>query len=163
MRQVIRDAAPDELPDVRELFLEYASMLGVDLSFQGFDTEVASLPGEYTTERRGALLLAWVGAACRGCVALRELDEERCEMKRLYVRPAARGLGLGRRLAEEAIARARRLGYASMLLDTLPAMSEARALYRSLGFVETAPYRFNPVPGTDFLELRLGSARDERP
>ena len=157
MRQVIRDAAPDELPEVRELFLEYASMLGVDLSFQGFDAEVASLPGEYRTERRGALLLAWVDAACRGCVALRELDDERCEMKRLYVRPEGRGLGLGRRLAEEAIDRARRLGYARMLLDTLPAMTEARALYRSLGFVETAPYRLNPVPGTTFLELELGS------
>jgi GNAT superfamily N-acetyltransferase len=155
MRPVIRDACARELELVRELFLEYASSLGVDLAFQGFDDELMTLPGDYVPERRGALLLAWGDATCLGCVAVRALDAQRCEMKRLFVRPAGRGLGVGRRLAEEAIGRARDLGYVRMLLDTLPAMSEARELYRSLGFVETTPYRFNPVRGTSFLELDL--------
>ena len=159
MRPVIRDAQAGEVELVRELFLEYASSLGIDLAFQGFDHELLTLPGDYAPERRGALLLAWADGACLGCVAVRALDPPRCEMKRLFVRPAGRGLGLGRRLAEEAIERARVLGYARMLLDTLPAMSEARALYRSLGFVETTPYRFNPIPGTTFLELQLRGGR----
>lgn len=155
MRVVIRDAGADELALVQELFREYAASLAVDLGFQGFEQELAELPGRYAPEHRGALLLVEVDGGCRGCVALRAVDAERCELKRLYVRPAARGLGLGRRLTEEAIACARRLGYARMVLDTLPSMDEARALYRTLGFVETAPYRFNPVPGTSFLELEL--------
>ena len=152
---MIRDAREEDLDVVRELFAEYASSLEVDLAFQGFDAELETLPGDYTTERGGTLLLAWVEGECHGCVAVRALDEHRCEMKRLYVRPSGRGFGLGRLLAEEAIARARALGYARMLLDTLPAMSEARALYSSLGFLETPPYRFNPVPGTSFLALEL--------
>jgi GNAT superfamily N-acetyltransferase len=155
MRALIRDARDQDLELVRELFLEYASSLEVDLAFQGFDDELETLLGDYALERGGTLVLAWVEGECHGCVALRALDEQRCEMKRLYVRPSGRGLGLGRRLAEEAIARARALGYARMLLDTLPAMNEARVLYSSLGFVETAPYRFNPVPGTSFLALEL--------
>jgi ribosomal protein S18 acetylase RimI-like enzyme len=163
VRVVIRDAGAHDLEVVRELFLEYASSLGVDLGFQGFDEELESLPGDYASDRGGALLLAWSGGACRGCVAVRALDEGRCEMKRLYVRPEGRRLGLGRRLAEEAVRRGRALGYARMLLDTLPAMGEARQLYRSLGFVETEPYRFNPVRGTSFLELdlraRVGDSR----
>jgi ribosomal protein S18 acetylase RimI-like enzyme len=159
VRPVIRDARQEELELVRELFREYASLLEVDLAFQGFDDELERLPGDYVPERRGALLLAWSDEACRGCVAVRAFDEQRCEMKRLYVRPSGRGLGLGRRLAEAAIERARALGFTQMLLDTLPQMSEARALYRSLGFVETAPYRFNPIPGTSFLALELTTGR----
>jgi ribosomal protein S18 acetylase RimI-like enzyme len=155
VRALIRDARDEDMQLVRELFREYASSLDVDLAFQRFEDEVQTLPGDYAQERGGTLALAWVDGECHGCVAVRALDEHRCEMKRLYVRPGGRGLGLGRRLAEEGIARARALGYVRMLLDTLPAMSEARALYRSLGFVETAPYRFNPVAGTSFLELEL--------
>jgi ribosomal protein S18 acetylase RimI-like enzyme len=155
MRALIRDARDEDMELVRELFREYASSLDVDLAFQRFEEEVETLPGEYALEQGGTLALAWVDGECHGCVAVRALDEHRCEMKRLYVRPGGRGLGLGRRLAEEAIARARALGYARMLLDTLPSMSEARALYRGLGFVETAPYRFNPVEGTSFLALEL--------
>lgn len=155
---MIRDAGPDEMELVGVLFREYAASLGVDLEFQGFGHELETLPGEYAPERRGSILLAWHEDVCCGCVALRTLDDECCEMKRLYVRAQARGLGLGRRLAEAIVVRARELGYTRMSLDTLPAMREAQALYRSLGFVETVPYRFNPVPGTTFLELDLAAA-----
>jgi ribosomal protein S18 acetylase RimI-like enzyme len=134
----------------------------VDLGFQEFDRELASLPGDYAPEQKGAILLAWLDDSCLGCVALRALDEERCEMKRLYVRPGARGVGAGRLLAEAVIERARGLGYRRMLLDTLPAMREAQALYRRLGFVETSPYRFNPVPGAAFFELDLSPLRSAR-
>jgi ribosomal protein S18 acetylase RimI-like enzyme len=151
----VRDARGDEVELVATLFREYAAALEVDLAFQDFDRELASLPGDYVNGSGGALLLAWHGDSCTGCVALRAIDGERCEMKRLYVRPAARGLGIGRLLAEAAIERAQQLGYRWMLLDTLPAMREAQELYRRLGFVETAPYRFNPVPGAAFFELTL--------
>jgi putative acetyltransferase len=140
---------------VGTLFRAYAAALDVDLAFQDFDLELAALPGDYANERGGALLLAWLGDSACGCVALRAFDDERCEMKRLYVRADARGLGAGRLLAEAVIERARQLGFRRMLLDTLPAMREAHALYRRLGFVETAPYRFNPVPGAAFFELDL--------
>ncbi len=145
---LIADA--DDVELVRTLFREYADSLGVDLSFQGFEQELAALPGGYD-----AVLVATVGGTPAGCVGVRPLVEGTCEMKRLYLRPAARGTGLGRALAQAAIARARELGYGHMRLDTLPAMTEARALYRSLGFVEIEPYRHNPVAGTAFLELQL--------
>ena len=154
---MIRDAGPDEVDLVRVLFREYAVSLGVGLEFQGFGHELETLPGEYAPERKGSILLAWYEDVCCGCVALRALDDECCEMKRLYVRAHARGLGVGRRLAEAIVGRGRELSYTHMLLDTLPAMREAQALYRSLGFVETVPYRFNPVPGTTFLELDLAA------
>ena len=138
---------PDELPEVRALFREYAAGLGVDLSFQGFDGELASLPGEYAPPR-GALLLAIHDQRVAGCVALRPIDGEVCEMKRLFVRPGFRGLKLGRTLALAVLAEARRL-------DTLPSMGEAQALYLSLGFRDIPPYRHNPVPGTRYLEAAL--------
>ena len=139
------------LEEVRALFLEYARELGFSLCFQGFDAELAELPGAYAPPR-GALLLAGE----LGCVALRPLDAGTAEMKRLYVRPAARGQGLGLELAEAAIAEARALGYARMVLDTIAgAMDRAIAMYRALGFREIAPYYHNPIPGALYLELRL--------
>ena len=135
-------------PDIaRELILEYASSLGVDLAFQDFEHEVADLPTFYE-----AMFVAEEGA---GFVALRRIDEETCEMKRLYVRPQFRGRDLGRRLALHVIDEARRRGYKRMRLDTLPTMRSAQELYRSLGFVEIEPYRFNPIEGTAFMELTL--------
>jgi GNAT superfamily N-acetyltransferase len=142
---VIRRAEAADVEPVRALFREYADGLAVDLSFQGFDDEVDDPLGFYVL----------VLLADEGCVALRRIDEETCEMKRLYVRPAGRGTGLGRRLAEAVIAEARTRGFARMRLDTLATMDTARALYASLGFREIDPYRFNPVAGTTFLELEL--------
>ena len=143
-----------ERDDVRALLREYAASLAFELDFQDFDRELADLPGAYAPPR-GALLIARVDDRPAGCVALRPLADDICEMKRLFVQPSARGLGLGRRLATAVVAEARRLGYARMRLDTTPGMESAQALYAELGFVEIAPYTHNPVPGTRFLELEL--------
>jgi putative acetyltransferase len=143
-----------QLSDARDLFLEYESAIGFDLCFQDFDREVAELPGEYAPPR-GALLLAMAEERPVGCVALRALDERTCELKRLYVRPVARGRGVGRLLCETVIAEARSRGYDRMRLDTVPQMAEAIALYRALGFTATGPYRHNPIPGALFMELAL--------
>jgi GNAT superfamily N-acetyltransferase len=145
---------PARLEQARTLFREYAGSLGFDLSFQGFDRELEALPGEYGPPR-GRLLLALDGAEAAGCVALRPLDGDACEMKRLFTRPAWRGRGLGRALAEAIINAARAIGYARMRLDTVPAMAAAQRLYAELGFRDIAPYRFNPVPGTRYMELEL--------
>jgi ribosomal protein S18 acetylase RimI-like enzyme len=159
MGPVIRLLDADDPADVeaaRALFAEYAASLGVDLGFQGFDEELAALPAGYTSPA-GVLLLADTASGTVGCVAVRALDGDACELKRLYVRPAGRGAGLGRTLTEHAIAAARELGYRRMRLDTLPTMQTAFELYLGLGFREIEPYRFNPVPGTRYLELDLGA------
>jgi GNAT superfamily N-acetyltransferase len=152
---VIVPAGDDRMiREVRALFEEYARSLGVDLGFQGFEQELAGLPGAYAPPL-GRLLLARDGATPAGCVAVRPLEPDICEMKRLYVGPSFRGSGLGRRLAEAAVREARAAGHYRMRLDTLAAMRPARALYRALGFRPIAPYRHNPLPGTEFLELDL--------
>ena len=151
----VREArSPDDVAAVRALILEYQASLDVDLSFQHFADEIASLATIYGPPA-GALLLATVAGAPAGCVGVRPLTLKCCEMKRLYVRPAARGHQLGRHLAERAMAAARALGYTHMRLDTLPSMHGAQALYLALAFYEIAPYRDNPVPGTRYLEAVL--------
>jgi len=146
----VRDES--DLDQIRDLLREYAASLTFRLDFQDFERELAELPGAYAPPR-GALLLA----RGDGCVALRPLDDTTCELKRLYVRPHARGAGLGRRLVEAAVTDARRLEYAHMRLDTVPGMEAAQALYEQLGFREIAAYATNPIAGTRFLELDLCS------
>lgn len=150
---------PHDVPDVAALFREYASGLDVDLGFQDFDAELASLPGKYAPPA-GRLLLARRGDAAVGCVALRPLEDGRAEMKRLFVRPSARGARLGERLVRRLCDEARAAGFAWLVLDTLPSMDSAIALYAKLGFVPIEPYVFNPVPGARFLglDLRAGEA-----
>jgi putative acetyltransferase len=149
---------PDELVWVRDLFVSYQASLDIDLCFQGFDEELAGLPGEYS-DPSGALLLALVDGAPAGCCAFRPLVNSdhlnACEMKRLFVRPAFRGFGLGRQLVERTIMHAQMAGYATMLLDTLSDMETARALYQEAGFEEVAPYYHNPIPGAHYLMVNL--------
>ena len=139
---------------MRALFEEYAASLPFDLGFQEFEQELAGLPGAYAPPR-GALLIAREQGAAMGCVALRPLEHDICELKRLYVRPQTRGSGAGRALTERALDEARRIGYRQIRLDTLPGMERAQALYLKLGFRDVAPYATNPISGARFLELAL--------
>jgi len=152
--EIVRPENTRVVESARRLFVEYADSLNFSLCFQGFDSEIAQLPGEYVPPL-GGLLLAHYDGALAGCVALRKIDDEICEMKRLYLRPEFRGKGIGRKMAIEVIKMAQEIGYAKMRLDTAPAMKEAIALYHSLGFVEIGPYRENPIPGAIFMELTL--------
>ena len=151
---MIVPAQVEDLPTVKMLFSEYASSLGIDLSFQDFNRELAELPGEYAPPN-GSILIARKESEAVGCVAMRCISNEICEMKRLYVRPRFRRKGLGKRLAVSAIQEAKRRDYHRMRLDTLPSMREALALYESLGFRQISPYRYNPIQGAVFLELDL--------
>jgi putative acetyltransferase len=145
---------PQHMALTRALFEEYAAWLGVDLCFQGFAAELAGLPGFYAPPQ-GRLLLALGGSAAAGCVALRPREAGICEMKRLFVSPAFRGRGLGKRLVEGIVAEARAIGYRKMRLDTLPSMAAAIRLYETLGFGRCVPYYATPLPDTVFMELRL--------
>jgi putative acetyltransferase len=163
MHSIIEARSAAQITQARELMLEYARSLGISLSFQNFDEEMATLPGAYAPPE-GCLLLARVNAEANnkadgelaGCVALRKFEPGICEMKRLYVRPRFRGLGLGKTLALKIIAKARALGYKRMRLDTIePLMKDAVGLYLRLDFHEIPAYRVNPMPQTRYLELDL--------
>ena len=147
--------SPAQLAQARELFLEYAQSLGVNLCFQNFEEELAGLPGHYAPPE-GRLLLAECDGQLAGCAALHPWEPGVCEMKRLYLRPSFRGKGLGRVIAEKIIAEARNIGYHRMRLDTIaPIMKDAVEMYRKLGFREIAPYRPNPIAGAMYMELQL--------
>jgi putative acetyltransferase len=157
--ELLTPATPELLDATREIVREYAAQLGVDLCFQNFDAELATLPGDYAAPR-GALLLATVDGEVAGCGALRPLADvdypNACEMKRLFVRPAFRRFGIGRVLAQALMDRGLQAGYSNLLLDTLDDMEAARGLYASLGFEEIPPYYFNPIPGAHYLRAPLG-------
>jgi putative acetyltransferase len=156
--ELVEPATAPLLDATRELFREYAAQLGVDLCFQNFEAELASLPGDYAAPQ-GALLLATIDGEMAGCGALRALPDvdyaNACEMKRVFVRPAFRRFGLGRLLVRALMDRGIQAGYSNLLLDTLDDMEAARGLYASLGFEEIAPYYFNPIPGAHYLRVSL--------
>jgi putative acetyltransferase len=161
LTRLVQATTPEQLLAVQSLFREYAAALGslgVDLCFQNFEAEASGLPGAYA-QPQGVLLLALVDGAAAGCVALRALPEadhtNACEMKRLFVRPAFRHLGLGRALAQRVMDVAAQAGYSCMLLDTLHDMEAARSLYATLGFAEIPPYYFNPIAGAHYLKVEL--------
>jgi GNAT superfamily N-acetyltransferase len=151
---------PDDLEHVIAILSEYVASPSVSLAFQNYEAEFAALPGKYAAPD-GRLLLAWKGPAVVGCAALRRVDASTCEMKRVYVRPDARGESLGRRLIERILDEARAAGYARICLDVLPEFSAAQRIYESLGFQPAAPVTFNPVPGTKYLALDLSPSRLE--
>lgn len=162
MIEIIQAETPAQIEDARRLFREYAASLGIDLCFQDFDAELASLPGAYAPPR-GRLLLAVDGQQLLGCVALRPQEGNACEMKRLFVRPEARGRGMGLSLAQAVIGEARALGFQRMRLDTLPTMADAIRLYRALGFHDIPPYYPNPIEGALYLELALAPSPSPEP
>jgi putative acetyltransferase len=149
---------PDDMIVARELFLDYQSDIGIDLCFQGFNQELAALPGDYSPPL-GGLFMAYVDGDAAGCCAFRPLPDSdyanACEMKRLFVRRAFRGFGLGRLLVEQILLQAKQSGYDAMLLDTLSDMEAARQLYQEVGFEEVAPYYHNPLPGAHYLKVDL--------
>lgn len=155
MNTVIEALEPEQVTIARSLFQEYADSIGVDLCFQGFDRELDDLPGKYSPPR-GGLFIAFTDGNPMGCVAVRPLGTDgAAELKRLYVRPAARGKNLGLALTKTAIQRAREAEYSVIRLDTLPSMGDAQQLYRKLGFMEIPPYTYNPIPGAVYMELPL--------
>lgn len=145
---------PEDLERVVAIFREYVASPTVSLDFQEYEAEFASLPGKYAPPE-GRVLLAWKDRAIVGCAALRKVDGNMCEMKRVYIRSTARGEGLGRRLIESLLAEAREAGYSRICLDVLPEFVAAQSIYESLGFRPAPPVSFNPVPNTKFLGLDL--------
>jgi putative acetyltransferase len=154
MIQIVEAHAGRNLQEARKLIEEYAASLEISLDFQDFDDELANLPGSYVPPAGCLLIALWQGQAA-GCVALQQIGNGTCEMKRLYIRPSLRGLNIGRALAEAIIIKAREIRYARMRLDTLPSMKRATTLYAALGFREIEPYRYNSIEGTAFMELTL--------
>ena len=150
----LKKVKKDQIPVITELFREYAESLNFDLCFQDFDRELEGLPGDYA-EPEGLILIAESEDKTAGCVALRKIDRETCEMKRLYVKPEFRGKKIGLLLAEKIIEEAKKIGYKKMRLDTTPQMKKAIQLYKSLGFKEIKPYRFNPIEGAIYMEKEL--------
>jgi ribosomal protein S18 acetylase RimI-like enzyme len=154
MIRIVHAQTPEHYESIRTLFLQYADSLGFDLGFQNFEQELESLPGDYAA-LNGCLLIAESSGNWAGCVALRSLEDDICEMKRLYVIPEYRGLGVGKTLAQTVIKEARTRGYKKMRLDTVASMKAARGLYASLGFYTIEPYRYNPIGGASYMELKL--------
>jgi putative acetyltransferase len=152
--ELVSAQTPELVAVARMLFLEYADAIGVDLEYQGFSAELAALPSPYEPPH-GTLLIAQVDGSTAGCVALRRLDDRTGEMKRLYVRPGFRGIGLAKRLVRAVILAARNAGCSELRLDTLPSMESAQELYRTLGFTQIPPYNNTHLPGTRFYALRL--------
>ena len=151
---IVQSVSDQHLDKIRSLFVEYAESLDFDLDFQNFKDELAQLPGDYAPPA-GCLIIAFYRGEPAGCVGLRKLENKICEMKRLYVRPRYRAMGIGKVLAELIIREACKIGYKHMRLDTVPSMREARELYLSMGFNKIDPYRYNPVPGATFMEKKL--------
>jgi ribosomal protein S18 acetylase RimI-like enzyme len=161
MTEIYTARLQDEITVIKELFQEYADSLNFDLDFQEFRKELETLPGKYSSPE-GSILVAKENGETVGCVAVRPLDSEICEMKRLYVKPAHRGKKIGQELAAAIIEEAKRIGYKVMRLDTVEAMKEASALYRALGFQPIDAYYYNPLPGAMYFELKLGESNEPR-
>jgi GNAT superfamily N-acetyltransferase len=154
MTEIAPARFPEDRAAVIAIFREYIASVSANLAFQDYDSEFATLPGKYAPPE-GRLLLAWKQAEVVGCVGLRQVNASCCEMKRVYVRPAARSIGLGQRLVQAILEQARAAGYSRICLDVLPEFAAARHLYATFGFTDAAPVTFNPVPGTQFLALDL--------